>query len=159
CRCSPCSSGCSPPWSGSSPARLDPQRRLTISSATDMVVSPRRKTKPKGPAKGPGAGRAAERARAATRARLRASGQKLLAERGLHAVTTHAIASAAGVAAGTFYLHFRDKEELFRELVFEAVVELEQRLEASVRPLRDQPREAARARAEVVIGFAEEHGE
>lgn len=104
-------------------------------------------------------GRAAERARAATRAALRDSGRKLLAERGLHAVTSHAIARAAGVAAGTFYLHFRDKEELFRELVFEAVAELERRFETAVRPLRERPHEAARARAEVLLGFAEEHGE
>ncbi|MFI5314084.1 MAG: TetR/AcrR family transcriptional regulator [Myxococcota bacterium] len=104
-------------------------------------------------------GRAAERARAATRARLRASGQKLLAERGLHAVTSHDIASAAGVAAGTFYLHFRDKEELFRELVFEAVAELELRLDAAVHPLRERPGAAARARAEVLLSFAEQHGE
>jgi AcrR family transcriptional regulator len=120
-----------------------------------MGVSPRRKAK----AKRAGGGRAGERARAATRARLRASGQKLLAERGLHAVTSHAIANAAGVAAGTFYLHFRDKEELFRELVFEAVSELEERLETAVRPLRERPSEAARARAEVILAFAEDHGE
>ncbi|HTO08783.1 MAG TPA: helix-turn-helix domain-containing protein [Myxococcota bacterium] len=104
-------------------------------------------------------GRAAERARAATRARLRASGQKLLAERGLHAVTSHEIANAAGVAAGTFYLHFRDKEELFRELVFDAVAELLARLERSVLPLRENPEAAARARAETLLGFAEEHAE
>ncbi|HXZ84055.1 MAG TPA: helix-turn-helix domain-containing protein, partial [Myxococcota bacterium] len=103
--------------------------------------------------------RAAERARNATRARLRASGQKLLAERGLHAVTSHEIASAAGVAAGTFYLHFKDKEELFRELVFDAIGELLQRFETAVRPLREQLEAAARARAEVLLAFAEEHSE
>jgi AcrR family transcriptional regulator len=120
-----------------------------------MGVSARRKTK----TRRAGGGRAAERARAATRARPRKSGQKLLAERGLHAVTSHAIARAAGVAAGTFYLHFRDKEELFRELVFEAVAELETRLETAVRPLRERPEAAARARAEVLLDFAEQHGE
>lgn len=120
-----------------------------------MSVSARRKTR----AKQAAGGRAAERARAATRAALRDSGRKLLAERGLHAVTSHAIANAAGVAAGTFYLHFRDKEELFRELVAEAVAELETRLETHVRPLRDRPADAARARAEVMLGFAEDHGE
>jgi AcrR family transcriptional regulator len=122
-----------------------------------MAVS-RRKSTPRRSRDASG-GRAAERARAATRARLRASGQKLLAERGLHAVTSHDIANAAGVAAGTFYLHFRDKEELFRELVFEAVAELELRLESAVHPLRERPEAAARARAEVLISFAEQHGE
>ena len=108
-----------------------------------MGVSPRRKAK----AKRAGGGRAAERARAATRARLRASGQKLLAERGLHAVTSHDIANAAGVAAGTFYLHFRDKEELFRELVFEAVASSRSGSRRAVRPLRERQPEAARAHA------------
>ncbi len=102
--------------------------------------------------------RAPERAREATRARLRASARTLFAERGLHAVTSHDIAEAAGVAAGTFYLHFRDKHELFRALVFEALAELERRIEASVHPLLGQPEPAARARAEVLLGFAEDHG-
>ncbi|HTO72027.1 MAG TPA: TetR/AcrR family transcriptional regulator [Myxococcota bacterium] len=105
----------------------------------------------------PGAGRASERARAATRERLRQSGLELFAERGLHAVTTHDVAAQAGVAAGTFYLHFADKEELFRELVFEAVGELEQRFETHVHPLRGRPEAVARARAEVLLAFAEEH--
>ncbi len=103
--------------------------------------------------------RAPERARAATRLRLRASARKLFAERGLHSVTSHDIAAGAGVAAGTFYLHFRDKHELFRELVFEALAELERRIEVSVHPLAGQPEPAARARAEVLLGFAEDHGE
>jgi AcrR family transcriptional regulator len=102
--------------------------------------------------------RAPERARAATRARLRESGRRLFAERGLHAVTSHEIAGAAGVAAGTFYLHFPDKHALFRELVSEAIAELIARLEREVRPLADRET-AARARAEVLLGFAEDHGE
>ncbi len=110
----------------------------------------------RGERSGNGAG---ARARALTRARLRASGRRLFAERGLHAVTSHQIAEAAGVASGTFYLHFHDKNELFRELVFEALAELERRLEVSVRPLEAQPEPAARARAEVLLGFAEDHGE
>jgi len=122
-----------------------------------MAVSRSRKSL--GTGRQPQAGGAGARARAATRARLRASGQKLLAERGLHAVTSHDIAGAAGVAAGTFYLHFRDKEELFRELVFEAVAELLGRIERAVVPLRDQPEPAARARAETLLAFAEEHAE
>ena len=103
--------------------------------------------------------RAPERARAATRARLRASGQRLFAERGLHAVTSHEIADGAGVAAGTFYLHFSDKHALFRELVSEAITELLGRIEREVRPRADDREANARARAEVMLGFAEDHGE
>ena len=50
--------------------------------------------------------------RAATRERLRQSGLELFAERGLHGLTTHDIAHHAGLAAGTFYLHFPDKQAL-----------------------------------------------
>jgi len=96
--------------------------------------------------------RAPERAREATRGRLRTSGRKLFAERGLHAVTSHDIAEAAGVAAGTFYLHFRDKHELFRVLVFEAIAELSRRIERDVHPLHGQREAAARAR-EVVAAL------
>ncbi|HTO53358.1 MAG TPA: TetR/AcrR family transcriptional regulator [Myxococcota bacterium] len=127
-----------------------------------MAVSGSRKRTPRrtrGTGGDVSGGRAAERAREATRARLRASGRKLLAERGLHAVTSHEIASAAGVAAGTFYLHFRDKEELFRELVAEAISELESRLEQAVGPVRDRVEAAARARAETLLAFAEDNAE
>jgi AcrR family transcriptional regulator len=125
---------------------LDRASVLTVVSGTDMSVSANRT-------------RAPERARALTRARLRASGQRLFAERGLHAVTSHDIADAAGVAAGTFYLHFPDKHALFRELVFEAIEELQRRLEREVLPRLGQREAAARARAEVLLAFAEEQGE
>jgi AcrR family transcriptional regulator len=36
--------------------------------------------------------------------------RELFAERGLSRVTSHDIARRAGVAAGTIYLHFDDKE-------------------------------------------------
>ena len=67
---------------------------------------------------------AASRARAATRERLLRSGEALFAEQGLHKVTTHDIAAHAGVAAGTFYNHFPDKQALFKVLVDSAVAEL-----------------------------------
>jgi AcrR family transcriptional regulator len=60
---------------------------------------------------------AATRSRAATRERLLASGVELFAAKGLHTVTSHDVARAAGVATGTFYLHFGDKRELFRQSV------------------------------------------
>ena len=65
--------------------------------------------------------KAADRSREQTRARLITSGKQLFAKRGLHGVTTHDIARRAGVAAGTFYLHFKDKTELFREIAVETM--------------------------------------
>lgn len=99
---------------------------------------------------------AAERARAATRARLLASGKSLFAEHGLHRITTHDIAAHAGVAAGTFYNHFSDKRELFREIASEAVGELNRRLETVGHP-GERFRDGVRAHAEALVGFAADH--
>lgn len=83
--------------------------------------------------------RAPARSRAATRARLLEAGTELFAAEGLHAVTTARIADEAGVASGTFYLHFKDKQALFRDIVFAALAQLRERQE--------------RARAAVATGF------
>jgi AcrR family transcriptional regulator len=101
-------------------------------------------------------GSAPARSRSATRERLLHAGESLFAERGIHGVTSHDIARRAGVAAGTFYLHFKDKAELFREIALEAVAELRSRL---VRAVESQtaPEAATRAHAAALVGFAEEH--
>jgi AcrR family transcriptional regulator len=101
---------------------------------------------------------AAERSRAQTRARLLAAGRELFAERGLHGVTTHDIAARAGVAAGTFYLHFRDKRELLRVIAGETIAALRQRLERAMRSARSA-REGVPAFCEALVAFAEEHRE
>jgi AcrR family transcriptional regulator len=59
-----------------------------------------------------------------TRQRLLEAGTALFAEGGLRAVTSTAIANRAGVATGTFYLHFPDKHALFEELVQAALEEM-----------------------------------
>jgi AcrR family transcriptional regulator len=98
------------------------------------------------------------RSRSETRRRLLQAGAALFARRGLHRVTSHDLARAAGVAAGTFYLHFQDKEALFREVVFQAVRGLRERLDAvSQRGLALE--QSVRARAEELLGFAEENRE
>jgi AcrR family transcriptional regulator len=101
---------------------------------------------------------AGARSRAATRERLLASGKELFAERGLRKVTTHDIAHNAGVAAGTFYLHFSDKTELFREIALEAVAALRSRLESAFRGASDAA-SAVRAHSEALIDFAADHRE
>jgi len=97
---------------------------------------------------------ARERSRLATRARLLAGGRALLAEHGLHGVTSHDIARAAGVASGTFYLHFPDKQALFREIVYEAIRQLRERLETAFESDEDI-KVAVRAHAEALVAFAE----
>lgn len=51
------------------------------------------------------------------RDRLLRSGAGLFAERGVRATQVADLASHAGVSVGAFYRYFRDKDELYRELV------------------------------------------
>ena len=99
---------------------------------------------------------ARDRGRAATRARLMEAGESLFAERGIHGVTSHDIAKRAGVAAGTFYLHFRDKAELFREIAQQAVADLRSRLERATASQPDTA-SAVRSHAAALVGFAEDN--
>ncbi len=101
--------------------------------------------------------RAGVRSRAVTRTRLVASATTLFARLGLHGVTTHDIAREAGVAAGTFYLHFQDKRQILREIVFEAVGELERRLDEATQAAGGRLEAAVGNRAEELLRFAEEN--
>ncbi len=101
---------------------------------------------------------AAARSRAATRGRLLSAGRSLFAQRGLHGVTTHDIARAAGVAAGTFYLHFTDKSELFREVAHESVAALQARIVSANAGASDNA-SAVRARTEALVTFVDENRE
>ena len=106
------------------------------------------------PAGGKAGARRAPRSEA-TRQRLLEAGRELFAENGPHEVTSHAIAAHAGYASGTFYLHFKDKLALFRELAENAASELEDRL----RMLANDEIDAytiMKTQAEVLVGFAED---
>ena len=99
---------------------------------------------------------ASDRARTETRTRLRESGRELYAARGLHGVTTHDIAARAGVAAGTFYNHYSDKAELFREITLGALDELNRLLEVAEREELDL-RQRVPVVARALVGFAADH--
>jgi AcrR family transcriptional regulator len=99
---------------------------------------------------------AADRSRAATRDRLLASGVQLFGERGLNGVTTHDIAREAGVAAGTFYLHFSDKQALFAEIAQDTEVRLREHIESAAANSADL-RGAVRAQVEALVDFASEN--
>lgn len=59
-----------------------------------------------------------------TRRKLLEAGTELFAEGGVRSVTTTAIARRAGVATGTFYLHFPDKHALYEVLIDAALEEM-----------------------------------
>lgn len=114
-----------------------------------------RKRKPAAAASEPRSAR--DRSALETRRRLRAAATERFASQGLHATTTVEIARRAGVAAGTFYLHFEDKHALFREIALDAFERLRTRLAgASARAPRD-PVAGLRARAEELLDFASEN--
>jgi AcrR family transcriptional regulator len=99
---------------------------------------------------------ARERSRAETRRRLTEAGAELFARQGLHPTTTVQIARAAGVAAGTFYLHFPDKHALYREIAVSAFATLRERLSAASARAGPEPLAVVRARANEVLRFAED---
>jgi len=97
------------------------------------------------------------RSRAATRQRLVEAGTGLFAEVGLHGVTSARIARSAGVATGTFYLHFKDKETLFAEIVRGVLEDLFARQERAAAAAPELPGAELRARTEELLAFAVEN--
>lgn len=60
-----------------------------------------------------------ERERLALRARIMDAARRLFAEKGYQAVTIRSIAEAIEYSPRTIYLHFKDKEDLLRQLCIE----------------------------------------
>jgi TetR/AcrR family fatty acid metabolism transcriptional regulator len=104
-----------------------------------------------------GADSAPSRSRQETRRRLLEAGTALFAGRGLHGVTSAQIARRAGVATGTFYLHFRDKEALFREIVFAALRELFARQDRAALGQVPGSESELRVRTAELLAFAEDN--
>ncbi|WP_183407905.1 TetR/AcrR family transcriptional regulator [Nocardioides marmoriginsengisoli] len=52
-----------------------------------------------------------------TRGALLRAGRKVLEQKGLHKTRIADVAAEAGVAVGSFYVHFDNKEDLFRQLL------------------------------------------
>ncbi len=99
------------------------------------------------------------RSRVATRRRLVEAATELFAAHGLHGVTSARIARAAGVATGTFYLHFKDKQELFREIVLTALAELRERQDRAAEGSAPGSRAELRARLTELLAFGQDHGD
>jgi AcrR family transcriptional regulator len=103
------------------------KRGVTISAAqakSSKVVSP--KVKP--------VSNRAERAAERREAIIEAAMDEFIA-RGYAATRLDDVAKRAGVAKGTIYLHFKDKESMFEELIRTAIVPLVNRLGAAPPPV------------------------
>jgi len=93
------------------------------------------------------------RSRAASRQRLLAAAAEVLGKGGFTAATTNEIAARAGVAVGTLYLHFGDKEGIARAVALEALADLRARLRAAVERAHATIADAARAHAAALVDF------
>ena len=74
-----------------------------------------------------------ERKRARTRAELLAAARKVFASRGYYDAGIAEITEMADVGVGTFYLHFRDKDDMFNTLLDEGFHELREAIAADLR--------------------------
>ncbi|GHO48806.1 TetR/AcrR family transcriptional regulator [Ktedonospora formicarum] len=83
-------------------------------------------------------GRVARR-RARVRADLLAAARQVFIQRGYQEATISEIIQIADVAMGTFYLHFRDKEELLLALAEEGLQLLREQIHTALTAHPDQP--------------------
>ena len=98
-----------------------------------------------------------ERSRLETRRRLIEAGKKLFARRGFARTRATDISREAGVAVGTLYVHFTDKEELLREILFQGFGELHAVVQRITETEYATVPESVRAHAEALVGYAAEH--
>ena len=87
-----------------------------------------------------------------TRGRLIEAAKRVFSEKGYHNAQIAHIIDEAGVARGTFYLYFKGKEEILKELLQEVVNELRERIK-EVNPYED-PKTQVLENIERVIEFA-----
>ncbi len=75
-----------------------------------------------------------DRRKRETRARLLGAALRVFVERGFDGATTGEMAEAADVGAGTFYLHFKDKRDVYQTIVRHAARDMIERWRAALRP-------------------------
>ncbi len=75
--------------------------------------------------------RRVSRRKARTRADLLAAARQVFAARGYHEASIAEITQTADVGVGTFYLHFRDKDEIFTTLIEEGLRDIREQVTAA----------------------------
>ena len=93
------------------------------------------------------------RRRARTRTDLLAAARKVFAQRGYHDASILDITREADVGVGTFYLHFRDKDEAFATLIDEVLTLIKEQVIAE---LQNQPRHSLSLIVAVIMRHAYE---
>ncbi|MEY9847576.1 TetR/AcrR family transcriptional regulator [Streptacidiphilus sp. MAP5-3] len=106
---------------------------------------------------GPGAGPGAGTRREQTRQKLFVAAQQLIAEQGFSSTTVDEIAERAGVAKGTVYYNFKNKNDLFEELLRHGVGLLTATLREASAAHPDAPVEQLDAMIRAGLGFIEQY--
>jgi len=101
-------------------------------------------------------GNARERSRIETRRRLLHAGAELIAEQGFAAARATDIAAVAGVAVGTLYFHYGDKDGLLEAVLMHGVDLLTDRLRTVVDDAHDTLTAAVRAHEDEMLAFIED---
>jgi len=122
---------------------------MSLSSVRDTSVraAPKSRSRPREE-------HASARLRAATRHALMEAGTAAFAQHGLSGASISQIARDAGVANGTFYLHFRDKRELYVAIVDGVLEQLAGLMEQSAATGLERA-EAERTEIEAIAAYIE----
>ena len=96
--------------------------------------------------------------KASTRAKIKNVAQQAFFQQGIEATTTREISRNAGVAVGTFFVHFCDKLELVQEIYFDAMDAALKR-SLGTYPPTPSPTEYVQQVAQTLFPFYAEYGE
>ncbi len=86
------------------------------------------------------------------RAQIVAAARPIFARKGFHGTAVEEILKASGVAQGTLYLHFANKEEIFRAVMGDAL----EKIGEIVRPLSDDEFPISASSPEAVFAYIRE---
>ncbi len=74
----------------------------------------------------------------ATFDKLLKAAEEIIGEKGYHETSVYAITEQAGVAMGTFYLYFRGKKDIFRELIYYVHHEVRKHIQMAIKNIPDR---------------------
>lgn len=98
-----------------------------------------------------------ERQKQHVRAELLSAAMRLIEERGVEAVAVDDIVGAAGVAKGTFYLHFKTKSEIVEAVATLALDELATRVSEALDAAPEDAPDELRAVTSALLDFLDRH--
>src|SRR5215831_6393713 len=99
-----------------------------------------------------------ERIRETTAQAILKAAEEVFADQGLHSAHVGDIAARAGVAVGTLYNHFKDREALLSGLLVARRAELLARLDQALREAQDLPfRDKLRVLLRATLANAQDH--